>query len=435
MPRNLHASAAGFEAEFQELLSEKRERAPDVAATVADIIAQVRARGDAALIELTEKLDRVRLTPAQLAIPKAEIAAAGEAVAPEALEALAFAAGRIEAYHRRQRPADERFVDSAGVALGHRWTAVAAAGVYVPGGLAAYPSSVLMNVIPARVAGVDRIAMCVPTPDGALNPLVLAAAHLVGVEEIYRIGGAQAIAALAYGTETVAPVDKIVGPGNAYVAQAKAQVFGQVGIDMIAGPSEILVVADADNDPEWIALDLLSQAEHDGAAQAILIVDDADFAARVEAAVEAELARQPRADIARLSWDGHGAVIVVDDLMAEAPALIDRIAAEHVELAIGDPEAMLARFRNAGAVFLGRHTPEAVGDYVAGTNHVLPTSRSARFFSGLSVLDFMKRTSLIGCDAAALAAIGPAAVVLAEAEGLAAHARSISIRLDGGASR
>ena len=432
MPRRLHIREPDFEAAFQALLAAKRESAPDVAEVVAEIIADVRARGDAALIELTERYDRVVLSAGELLITADEVDAAARQVAEEDLAALTFAARRIEDYHRRQLPADERFTDAAGVTLGHRWTPLEAAGIYVPGGLAAYPSSVLMNAQPARVAGVARIAMAVPTPDGVLRPLVAAAAQLVGIEEIYRIGGAQAIAALAYGSESVASVDKIIGPGNAYVAQAKAQVFGHVGIDMIAGPSEILVVADKANDPAWIAADLISQAEHDTAAQAILLSDDGGFADRVEAAVEAELAHQARAKIARASWQNHGAIILVDDLAGQAPALIDRIAAEHVELALEQPEAeaMLARIRHAGAVFLGRHTPEAVGDYVAGTNHVLPTSRGARFASGLTVLDFMKRTAIVGCDAAALAKIAPAAVTLARAEGLEAHARSLTIRLD-----
>jgi histidinol dehydrogenase len=342
--------------------------------------------------------------------------------------ALRVAAERIESFHRRQLPAPIDYVDEAGVRLAARWRPVAAAGLYVPGGTAAYPSSVLMNAIPANVAGVERLVMTVPTPRGVLNPLVLAAAQMVGIEEIYRVGGAQAIAALAYGTATIAPVDKIVGPGNAYVAAAKRRVFGKVGIDMIAGPSEILVVADRHNDPEWIAADLLSQAEHDGAAQSILITNDVDFAAGVEAAVEGQLAQLPRAQIARASWQAHGAILIVAD-WDEAPALIDRIAPEHLELALDGADALAERVHHAGAIFLGRHTPEAIGDYIAGPNHVLPTSRSARFASGLGVLDFLKRSSMVRCDEASLAALAPSAIRLAEAEGLDAHALSLSIRL------
>ncbi len=429
MPHRLDAREAGFEAAFAELLAAKREAEPDVARVVAEILAQVRARGDAALIEYTERFDRITLSPETLRIPQAEIAEAQARCPRETLRALELAARRIEAHHARQVPEDLDYQDEAGLRLGHRWTPLAAAGLYVPGGTAAYPSSVLMNALPAKVAGVERRVMVVPTPEGALNPLVLAAARLAGVSEVYRIGGAQAVGALAYGTETIRPVDKIVGPGNAYVAEAKRQVFGTVGIDMIAGPSEILVVADADNDPHWIAADLLSQAEHDTAAQAILMTDDAGFAEAVAAAVEARLARLERAEIARASWARHGAVIVLAELAA-APALIDRIAPEHLELAVADPEALAARVRNAGAVFLGRHTPEVIGDYVAGPNHVLPTGRSARFSSGLSVLDFMKCSSRIACTAAGLEAVGAAAVALARAEGLDAHALAVAIRLD-----
>ena len=427
MARRLDLRAAGFDAAFAALLAEKRESAADVDAAAAEIIEQVRTRGDAALAELTLRFDRHELP---LRVSAEEIEAAERACPAETLAALRLAAARIEDYHLRQRPVDERHDDGLGNQVGWRWTAVEAAGLYVPGGLAAYPSSVLMNAIPARAAGVERLAICVPTPGGALNPLVLAAAKLAGVDEVWRIGGAQAIAAMAYGTESVRPTHKIVGPGNAYVAAAKRRVFGAVGIDAIAGPSEILVVADAESDPTWIACDLLSQAEHDEAAQAILIADDAAFADRVEAAVEAELRMLPREGIARASWKRHGAVILVRDLLAEAPALVDRLAPEHVELAVAEPEQLAARIRHAGAIFLGRHAPEAVGDYVAGPNHVLPTSRSARFSSGLSVLDFMKRTSLIRCSAEGLGAIGPAAIRLAEAEGLAAHARSIAVRLN-----
>ena len=430
MPLRLTAGVAGFAEGFAGLLAAKRESAADVDAAVAAIIADVASRGDAALIELTRRFDRLELTPASLRIPKAEIAAAAERCDPATIAALCLAAERIEAYHRKQIPLDLDYRDAAGVGLGARWRPIAAVGLYVPGGSAAYPSSVLMNAVPAKVAGVGRIAMVVPTPDGALNPLVLAAAQLVGIDEIYRVGGAQAVAALAYGTATIAPVDKVVGPGNAYVAAAKRHVFGRVGIDMIAGPSEILVVADRQNDPAWIAADLLSQAEHDEAAQAILITDDAAFADAVSAALDRQLRHLPRAAIAGESWRRHGALIVVRD-WAEAVPLIDRIAPEHLELALDEAEALAAKVRNAGAIFLGRHTPEAIGDYVAGTNHVLPTGRSARFSSGLGVLDFLKRTSLVRCDAASLAAIGPAAQRLAEAEGFGAHALSLAIRLGG----
>jgi histidinol dehydrogenase len=430
MPRRLHAADAGFEAAFAAALGEKREASADVNDVVAGIIADVRARGDAALIDLTQRFDRLHLSAETLRLSDAEIGKAADAADADTVAALKVAAQRIEAFHARQMPADDRFTDAAGVEMGHRWTAVSAAGLYVPGGLAAYPSSLLMNAIPARVAGVPRIVMTVPTPDGVLNPALLAAARIAGVDEIYRIGGAQAVAALAYGTDTIAPVDKIVGPGNAYVAAAKRQVFGTVGIDMIAGPSEILVLADADNEPAWIAADLLSQAEHDESSQAILVTDDAGFADAVTAAVEEHLASLPRAAIARSSWDNFGLVILVGDLMADAPALVDRLAPEHLEIATVDPDAMAVRIRNAGAIFLGRHTPEAVGDYVGGPNHVLPTARSARFASGLSVLDFLKRTSILRCDEDALDRIGPAALQLAEAEGLPAHARSVALRLN-----
>jgi histidinol dehydrogenase len=429
MPLELDSTAPSFAADFASFLAAKRELAADVDDAVAAIIAAVRARGDAALIELTARFDRLKLTPAQLRVTPAEIGAAAAQCNAKALAALRLAHQRIAAYHEKQLPGDLDYRDAAGVRLGSRWRPIAAVGLYVPGGTASYPSSVLMNAVPAQVAGVPRIVMVVPSPDGALNPLVLAAAEIAGVSEIYRIGGAQAVAALAYGTATIAPVDKIMGPGNAYVAAAKRRVFGTVGIDMIAGPSEILVVADRDNDPAWIAADLLSQAEHDSAAQSILITDDKAFVARVGAAVEAQLARLPRQKIARESWEKHGAMILVPDLAAALP-LIDAIAAEHLELAITEPDALAKQIRNAGAIFLGRHTPEAVGDYIAGPNHVLPTARSARFSSGLGVLDFMKRTSLLGCDAASLRAIGPAAITLAEAEGLDAHARSIAIRLN-----
>ena len=433
MPLRLDIRQAGFEAGFAALLAAKREVQEDVDRVVADILADVRARGDAALIEYTERFDRLRLTPGELRVTEGEIAAAEAACAPADLKALALAGERIADYHRRQTPRDLDYRDEAGVRLGHRWTAIAAVGLYVPGGTAAYPSSVLMNAIPAKVAGVERLVMTVPSPDGRLNPLVLAAARSAGVGEVFRVGGAQAVGALAYGTETLTRVDKIVGPGNAYVAAAKRQVFGTVGIDLIAGPSEILVIADGDNDPRWIAADLLSQAEHDTAAQAILITDDAVFADAVERALEVHLHRLPRSEIARASWEAHGAVILVDDLEA-APGLVDRVAPEHLEIAVEAPEDLARRVRHAGAIFLGRYTPEAIGDYVAGPNHVLPTARSARFSSGLSVLDFMKRSSLIECGPDSLARIGPAAVRLARAEGLDAHALSLIIRLDGAES-
>ena len=430
MAVRLQAGSADFEAAFAALLARKRETAADIDAEVAAIIAAVRANGDAALITYTRKFDRLDLEPGNFRIRREEVEAALSAVDPEALTALTIACRRIEAYHRRQLPADERFVDADGVELGHKWTAVESVGLYVPGGTAAYPSSVLMNAIPARVAGVPRIAMVVPAPEGALNPLVLAAAaHLCGIEEIYRIGGAHAVAALAYGTQTIPQVAKIVGPGNVYVAAAKRQVFGQVGIDMIAGPSEVLIVADGSNDPDWIAIDLLAQAEHDEAAQSILITDSVALADAVLVAVERQLKTLPRAEVAAASWRDQGAVIEVGSL-DEAVALIDRVAPEHLEIATDDPEQLAGRVRNAGAIFLGRYTPEAVGDYVAGPNHVLPTARSARFASGLNVLDFMKRTSILKCDADSLAAIGPAAVTLGRAEGLEAHARSVAARLN-----
>lgn len=429
MPVKLNTADADFETAFRTLLGGKREVADDVQAIVTDILADVRAMGDAALINYTARFDRLTLTAETLRVTDAEIDAAVAACAPETLAALKLAAERIASFHARQKPGEDHYIDAAGVSLGARWTPVGAVGVYVPGGLAAYPSSVLMNILPAKVAGVERVVMVVPTPDGVLNPLVLAAARLAGADEVYRLGGAQAVAALAYGTETIRPVDKIVGPGNAFVAAAKRQVFGTVGIDMIAGPSEILVVADADNNPDWIAIDLLSQAEHDTSAQSILITDTADFADAVAAAVDKALVSLPRAAIAGPSWHDNGAIIVVRDL-AEAVALVDRVAPEHLELAVAEPEALAARVRNAGAIFLGRYTPEAIGDYVAGPNHVLPTARSARFSSGLNVLDFMKRTTLVGCTPEALKRIGPAAVVLAGEEGLQAHGLSISARLD-----
>lgn len=427
-----HIDDNDFAERFVALQSMKREQSVDVNQAVATIINDVRARGDAALIALTEKFDRQTLTAETLRISQAEIDAAVAACDGETKAALELAAGRIADFHARQKPEDERFTDAAGVEMGHRWGAVDAAGLYVPGGLANYPSSVLMNAIPARVAGVPRIVMVVPTPDGEVNPLVLVAAKLAGVDEIYRIGGAQAVAALAYGTDSIEPVNVIVGPGNAYVAAAKRQVFGQVGIDMIAGPSEILVVADGENDPAWMAADLLSQAEHDEVAQSIFICDDNDYADAVAAAVESALLTLPRQAIARASWENFGAILVVNDLTEEAPALVNQLAPEHLELAVSEPDALADKIRHAGAIFLGRHTPEAIGDYIAGPNHVLPTARAARYASGLSVLDFMKRSSLVKCDPDALAAIGPAAVRLAEEEGLDAHGRSISIRLNMG---
>ncbi|CAA7616207.1 histidinol dehydrogenase [Magnetospirillum sp. SS-4] len=427
--RELLHTDSGFEAAFAALIDMKRENDEDVDSLVAAILADVRKRGDAALLGYTARFDRVELTPETLRFTAAEIDEAAASCDSGLIKALHLAARRIHAFHARQLPKDYAFTDKAGVRLGLRWTPVQAAGLYVPGGTAAYPSSVLMNAIPAKAAGVGRLVMVVPTPGGRLNPLVLAAARIAGIDEIYRVGGAQAIGALAYGTETIRPVDKIVGPGNAYVAAAKRRVFGTVGIDMIAGPSEILVVADGANDPGWIAADLLSQAEHDAAAQSILITDDREFGRRVAEAVESHLATLPRAAIARDSWTRHGAVIVVPDLEAAIP-LVDRIAPEHLELAVADPDSLAARIRNAGAIFLGRYTPEAIGDYVGGPNHVLPTARSARFSSGLGVIDFMKRTTLLGCDSDSLRAIGPAAVTLAEAEGLGAHGLSVSLRLN-----
>jgi histidinol dehydrogenase len=418
----------GFEEAFTALLGQARETTETVDQAVAAIIAEVRAEGDAALLRYTQRFDRLALTADRLRVGADEIEAAAAGIEPSLMAALDLAASRIEAFHRMQVPNDLRTTDAAGLTLGMRWTPLDAVGLYVPGGKAAYPSSVLMNAIPARVAGVCRIAMCVPSPDGVLNPLVLAAARRAGVAEIYRVGGAQAIAALAYGTATIAPVDRIVGPGNAYVAEAKRQVFGRVGIDSIAGPSEVVVLADAANDPRRVAIDLLAQAEHDEAAQAILITDDPVFADAVAAAVTAELATLPRAAIAGASWQGHGAIIVVRT-WDEAVELVNRLAPEHLQLMLRDPEAVFARIRHAGAVFLGAYCPEAVGDYVAGPNHVLPTGRTARFASGLSVFDFLKRTTWVAGNAEALARVGPAAIALAEAEGLGAHARSIAVRL------
>ncbi|MBL0937187.1 MAG: histidinol dehydrogenase [Rhizobiaceae bacterium] len=429
MAIRLDMTDADFEAGFSAFLGSKREAAQDVDDTVRAIIADVRARGDEALLDYSMRFDRLDFSDTGIAFSSAEIEAALGAVDAKTLDALTLAHERITLHHERQMPKDDRYVDAIGVELGSRWTAIEAVGLYVPGGTASYPSSVLMNAVPARVAGVERIVMVVPTPDGVVNPLVLAAAHIAGVSEIYRIGGAQAIAALAFGTETIRPVSKIVGPGNAYVAAAKRQVFGTVGIDMIAGPSEILVVADADNDPAWIAADLIAQAEHDVAAQSILITDDAAFGERVAEEVERQIAALPRGEIAAASWRDFGAVIHVENFDAALP-LIDRIAAEHLELAVADPEALMARIRNAGAIFLGRHTPETIGDYVGGSNHVLPTARSARFSSGLSVMEFVKRTSILKCGPDQLRALGPAAIALAEAEGLAGHGRAVSIRLN-----
>ena len=428
MPMRLKSVDKNFERQFATLLSQKREVSVDVDNAVRDIIADVRARGDAALVDLTLKFDRLDLRKVGVAVTAAEIEAAVGECSKETLDALHFAHDRIVDHHKRQMPSDDRYRDAAGVELGHRWTAVESAGLYVPGGLASYPSSVLMNAVPAKVAGVPRIVMVVPSPGGELNPLVLAAAKIAGVTEIYRIGGAQAVAALAYGTETIRPVVKIVGPGNAYVAAAKRQVFGVVGIDSIAGPSEVLVIADRHNDPEWIATDLIAQAEHDTAAQSILMTDDENLAASVEQAVARQLQTLPRGNIAGESWNAFGATIVLKSL-DEAPALADRIAAEHLEIATENAEDLSKRIRNAGAIFIGHVTPEVIGDYVSGSNHVLPTARSARFSSGLGVLDFMKRTSILKLDEAALAALGPAAMTLARAEGLEGHRRSVEVRL------
>jgi histidinol dehydrogenase len=429
MAITLRQSDADFEQRFAAFLTTKREVSADVEAAVREIIARVRAEGDAALIDYSSRFDRADLKSIGIAVSKGEIARAYEGADPQTIKALEFARDRIRAYHEQQLPRDNRYTDAAGVELGWRWTAIEAVGLYVPGGTASYPSSVLMNAIPAKVAGVERIAICVPATGGAIPPLVLVAADIAGVSEIYRVGGAQAIAALAYGTETIKPVAKVVGPGNAYVAAAKRQVFGTVGIDMIAGPSEVLVVADGNNNPDWIAADLLAQAEHDVSAQSILITDDAAFGRAVEQAVERQLKSLPRGETAAASWRDFGAVIEVQAIEASLP-LVDRIAAEHVELAIDDAEGFLSRMRNAGAVFLGRHTPEAIGDYVGGSNHVLPTARSARFSSGLSVLDFVKRTSVLKLGPEQLRLLAPPAIALAQAEGLDAHGRSVAIRLN-----
>lgn len=428
MPLRLDAQDPEFSVKFEAILKLDRTEQLDVENVVKKVLADVQARGDDAVIEYTKRFDRVELTPTNLKISHAELTEAQGLCDSETISALRLAAERISDYHQRQKPDDLDYHDAAGIRLGHRWTAIDAAGLYVPGGTAAYPSSVLMNALPAKIAGVERLAMVVPAPGGKLNPLVLAAAAIAGVTEVYRIGGAQAVGALAYGTETIGRVDKIVGPGNAYVAAAKRQVYGTVGIDMIAGPSEILVVSDSGSDPSWIAADLLSQAEHDTAAQSILITDDKEFANRVALTVESQLQSLPRNEIARASWENYGVIITVSDLDDAVP-LIDAIAPEHLELAIDNPDHIANRVKHAGAIFLGRNTPEAVGDYVAGPNHVLPTMRNARFSSGLSVFDFMKRSSFIACDPDGLKAIGPAAITLAQAEGLDAHARSIAIRL------
>ncbi len=428
MPIHLSTAQPDFEARFAGMLSMKREDAVDVNDAVAAIIADVRGRGDAALVDLTARFDRLELTPATLAFSRAEMAEHTAKVSPKDRTALTTAASRIRAYHARQMPEDLQWTDPEGATLGWRWTPVSAAGLYVPGGQASYPSSVLMNAIPARVAGVGRLVICVPTPDGVVNPLVLLAAELAGVDEVYRVGGAQAIAAMAYGTDTIRAVDKITGPGNAYVAAAKRHVFGRVGIDMIAGPSEVLIIAEGAQNPDWLALDLLAQAEHDADAQSILITPDAGLARAVEAAVMRLLPTLPRAAVAGASWRDYGTVIITRDL-DEAAALSDRIAPEHLELCVDDPEALAQKTRHAGAIFLGGWTPEAVGDYVSGPNHVLPTARSARFSSGLSVMDFLKRTTMARLTPSALAAIGPAAVRLAASEGLSAHGLSVSARL------
>ena len=428
MTLRLSTSDADFAAAFTTLVDARREADEDVSRDVAAILKAVRAGGDAALADYTQRFDRHDLDVSGWAVTPAETRAALDTLATDLRDALELAAARITAYHEKQKPQDSDGVDSAGVRLGARWSAVDAAGLYVPGGRAAYPSSLLMNVIPAKVAGVQRIAMVTPTPNGEINPLVLAAAQIAGIEEIWRVGGAQAVAALAYGTDRIRSVDVITGPGNAWVAEAKRQLYGVVGIDMVAGPSEIVVVADGRNDPEWTAADLLSQSEHDPTSQSILFTDDAAFADAVAAAVERQIPALSTSAVARTSWDANGAIILVRDL-AEAMPLVDRLAPEHLELAVEDPEPLFAQVRHAGSVFLGRMTPEAVGDYVAGPNHVLPTGRRARFSSGLSVLDFMKRTSFLSLDAAAVRAIGPAAVALAQAEGLPAHAASVALRL------
>jgi len=429
MPSFLDTRDADFAARFQALLEGKRESSQEVGDVVNTIIADVRARGDDALVELTNKFDKANVTPFTLRFTQEEIEAAAARVTPEVRSALETAHARIKAHHEKQKPVDHIYTDEIGVTLGTRWTPIEAVGIYVPGGLASYPSSVLMNAVPAKVAGVERIAMVVPTPRGEINAAILAAAKIAGVTEIYRVGGAQAVAALAYGTKTIAPVDKIMGPGNAYVAAAKRQVFGKVGIDMIAGPSEVLVIADSSANPAWVAADLLAQAEHGAGAQSILVTTDPRLADAVAKEVDRQLAVLPREELTREGWEEFGAIITVASL-DEAVELANRIASEHVELAVDDPKALMPRIRNAGAIFLGHHTPEAIGDYVGGSNHVLPTARSARFASGLGVLDFVKRTSILGCDPSSLAILAPAAVTLAETEALDAHGRSVSIRLN-----
>jgi histidinol dehydrogenase len=429
MPIRLDSTDQDFEQRFQELLGGKRESSQDVNDSVAAIIADVRARGDAAVVEYTNKYDGAGVSASTLQIAPEEIARAAASVSPEVRGALQTAHDRIRSHHEKQKPEDHIYTDHLGVTLGTRWTPVDAVGIYVPGGLASYPSSVLMNAVPARVAGVGRIAMVVPTPSGQLNPAILLAAEIAGVTEIYRIGGAQAVAALAYGTATIPKVDKVTGPGNAYVATAKRQVFGQVGIDMIAGPSEVLVIADGSANPAWVAADLIAQAEHGGGAQSILVTTEKGLADTVASEVDRQLALLPKQAIAREGWDEFGAIITVASLI-EACELANRIASEHVELAIDDPQSILHLIRHAGAIFLGHHTPEAIGDYVGGSNHVLPTARSARFASGLGVLDFMKRTSILGCDPMSLSSISQAAIILSEVEALDGHGRSISIRLN-----
>jgi histidinol dehydrogenase len=425
----LDLAEPGFEAKFASFLTTKREVSMDVGNTVREIINDVRARGDAALADYTLRFDQLDFSQTPMRVTADEIEDALSLVEPKVIDALQLAAARIERHHARQMPKDDIYEDDIGVGLGSRWTAIEAVGLYVPGGSASYPSSVLMNAIPAKVAGVDRIVMVVPAMRGKINDTVLAAAKIAGVSEIYRIGGAQAIAALAYGTETIAPVAKIVGPGNAYVAAAKREVFGTVGIDMIAGPSEVLIIADKNNDPDWIAADLLAQAEHDKAAQSILISNDASFAKSVSDAVERQLRTLPRGETAAASWRDFGGIIIVNNL-SDAIPLANRIAAEHLELAVDDPDALMAGIRNAGAIFIGRNTPEVIGDYVGGSNHVLPTARSARFSSGLSVLEFVKRTSILRLGPEQLRALGPSAITLAQSEGLDAHAKSVAIRMN-----
>ncbi len=427
MPLRLEYTQADFDVRFGELLDQKREASDDVSSIVRGILDDVRSRGDTALFEYTSKFDRLDLTTETMRITASELDEATASIDVDTLAALQLAHDRIKSHHERQMPKDDRYTDNIGVELGSRWTAIEAVGLYVPGGTASYPSSVLMNAVPAKVAGVPRIVMVVPSPDGFITPLVLAAAQMAGVDEIYRVGGAQAVAALAFGTQTISPVAKIVGPGNAFVAEAKRQVFGTVGIDMIAGPSEVLVIADEENDPDWVAADLLAQAEHDASAQSILITDNAEFGARVEQAVLAQLKTLPRKEIASKSWEDFGAIIIVKD-MKQAAQLADKIAAEHLEIMTENPDAVFADIRNAGAVFLGRYTPEAIGDYVGGSNHVLPTSRSARFSSGLSVLDYVKRTSILRCGSEQLHVIGSAAEAIATVEGLEAHRKSVAIR-------